>query len=64
MSSARIAYSQHPEVTAEAEVSVLATVYTLCLERSHAKKGATRPGSPDDAKGSRNDRARTIIPDK
>ena len=39
MSSARIAYSQHPEVTAEAELSALAAVYKLCLERSHAKRG-------------------------
>jgi hypothetical protein len=27
----------------------------------HSKREATRPGSPDDAKGSKNDRARPII---
>ena len=47
MSSARIAYSQRPGATAEAEVSVLASIYMLAIS-SHARKEATRPGSPDD----------------
>ena len=58
MSSTRIAYSQRPDVTTEAEVSVLASIYKLAISSSHARKEATRSGSPDDAKGSKNDRAR------
>jgi hypothetical protein len=47
MSSTRIAYSQHHDATAEAEVSVLASIYKLAISR-HARKEATGPGSPDD----------------
>jgi hypothetical protein len=47
MSSTRIAYSQRPDVTPETEVSVLAAIYKLAIN-SHARKEATRPGSPDD----------------
>ena len=47
MSSARIAYSQRPDVRAEAEVSVLASIYKLAISR-HARKEATRPSSPED----------------
>jgi hypothetical protein len=61
MDSARIAYSQRPDATPEAEAGALANVYKFVLD-SHARKEATRPGSPDDAtKGSKCDRARTII---
>ena len=47
MSSARITYSQGPDASAAAEVSVLASIYKLAIS-SHARKEATRPGSPDD----------------
>ena len=61
MNSARMTYFQRPEATPEAEVSALANVYRFVLDR-YTKKEATRPGSPEDAKGSKHDRARDIIP--
>ena len=50
----RIAYSQRPDATPEAEVSVLASIYKL-VTSSHARNEATRPGSPDAAKEIKND---------
>ena len=47
MSNARITYSQHHDIRAEAEAGVLAWIYKLAIS-SHARKEATRPGSPDD----------------
>jgi hypothetical protein len=47
MSSARIAYSQLPDAGPEAELSAVANVFRFVLD-CHAKKEATRPGSPDD----------------
>jgi hypothetical protein len=66
MSNSRIVYRARDDATTEAEMSVLVAIYKLCLERSHAKKEATRPGSPDDAKErfENDSSARTIIPDK
>jgi hypothetical protein len=49
MSSAHITYSQRPEASAKNEFTALANVYKFVLD-CHAKKEATRPGSPDDAK--------------
>ena len=39
MSSARITYSQHPDVTIEAELSTIANVYKFVLFDSQASKG-------------------------
>ena len=39
MSSARITYSQHPNVTPEAELSTLATIYKFILFDSQASNG-------------------------
>jgi len=65
MSSARIAYSQRPDITAESEVSVLASIYKLCIS-SHAQKNAATVTSSDgdDAERDLSDSARTIIPDR
>jgi hypothetical protein len=49
MSSAHISYIQRSGATPEGEVAALANVYRFILD-NHAKKEATRPGSPDDAK--------------
>jgi hypothetical protein len=54
MSSARTVYRARDDATPESEVSVLASVYKLVIS-SHARKEATRPGSPDDAKEIKND---------
>jgi hypothetical protein len=64
MHSPKVAYTPRPDAIPESELSALASVYRFILD-CHAKKEATRPGGPDDAmKGSRNDRARTIIPER
>ena len=49
MSSIGITYSQHSDVTPESERLALAAVYRFIID-SHAKKEATCPGSPDEAK--------------
>ena len=43
----RIAYRARDDATRESEVSVLASIYKLAIS-SHARKEATRPGSPED----------------
>jgi hypothetical protein len=48
MSSIRITYSQHSDVTPESERLALAAVYRFIID-CHAKNEATCPGSPDDA---------------
>jgi hypothetical protein len=63
MNSARISYVTRPDSTKQAEVAVLANIYKFVLA-CHEKKEATCPGSPDDAKGSSDDRARSSIPDR
>ncbi len=55
MNSPHVAYSPSTNVTTESEARVLANVYRFILD-SHAKKKATRPGGPDDAEESKNDR--------
>ena len=65
MNSARITYTQRSDATSEDEVAALRNIYRFIID-GHAKKEATRPGSPDDAKERSEDdsSARTIIPDK
>ncbi len=55
MSSPRISYTPRPNTVPEGEVASLASVYRFILD-SHAKKKASRPGGPDDAEESKNDR--------
>ena len=50
----RIAYRARDDATSEAEVSVLAAIYKLCLE-SRAKHEAAPESRPDDAKEIMND---------
>lgn len=49
MSSAHITYFQRPEASVKNEFTALANVYRFVLD-CRAKKEATRPGSPDDAR--------------
>ena len=49
-----IAYAARPDAKPQAELSVLANIYKFVLD-CHAKKEATRPGSPDAAKEIKND---------
>jgi hypothetical protein len=57
MSSPRIAYSPRPDATPEAELSALTNVYRYILDCHAKKKAAPRQSRPDDAKGSKHDRA-------
>jgi hypothetical protein len=50
MSSPRITYAPCPDVTVEAEVSVLAAIYKLAISSSHARKEAAPESRPDDAR--------------
>jgi hypothetical protein len=54
MTEPRISYSGYPDTSPEAEISVLAAIYKLAIN-CHARKEATRPGSPDAAKEIKND---------
>ena len=56
-----ISYVPRPDTTPETELSALCNVYKLIID--HAKKNAAGMTSTngDDAKGSRDDRARNII---
>ncbi len=54
MSSPRITYDLRPDAAPEAETTTLANVYRFVLD-CHARKEATRPGSPDAAKEIDND---------
>jgi hypothetical protein len=56
MRSAPIAHSQNRDSTPPVPARLVALRFAL--DCHHAKKEATRPGSLDDAKGSKNDRAR------
>jgi len=47
MNSARIAYSQRPDATPEAEAGALAKVYMFVLD-CHARKEAAPKSRPDD----------------
>lgn len=61
MSSKRVTYASRPDATPEAELDVLASVYSYILRCDEARraediKKAARPGGPDDAEESKNDR--------
>ncbi len=64
MPESAISYAPRPDATPEGETSALAAVYRLILD-CHARKenaaGVTSTNG-DDAKGSRNDRAKKSIP--
>jgi hypothetical protein len=47
-SNSPITYAPRSDATPEGELSALSAVYKFILD-SHAKKEATRPGSPEDA---------------
>jgi hypothetical protein len=47
MDEPSITYAQHPDATPESEQLALAAVYRFIID-CHARKEATRPGSPDD----------------
>lgn len=55
MASTKVAYSARLDTTPEGETNALASVYRFVLD-CHAKKKASRPGGPDDAEESKNDR--------
>jgi hypothetical protein len=55
-----VVYSPRPDATPERELSALAAAYKFILDR-RTEKGATRPGDPDDAKGSKHDRATVSV---
>jgi hypothetical protein len=60
MNSPHISYAQHPEVSAEAELSALCAVYSIVIKSSQAKEnaaGVTSTNGDDPMKGSKNDRA-------
>jgi hypothetical protein len=60
-----ISYAPRTDATQEAELNALANVYKFVLsEARHAQKEAAPESRPDDAKGSRHDRARDIIPER
>ncbi len=48
-------YTPRPNTVPEGGVASLASVYRFILD-CHAKKKAARPGGPDDAEESKNDR--------
>jgi hypothetical protein len=45
-----IAYTQRSGIAPEAELSILANIYALALQKYSDKHEATHPGSPDDKK--------------
>ena len=54
MSEPLVTYEPQPDTKSESELATLASVYRFVLD-CHAKKEATRPGSPDAAKEIKND---------
>jgi len=62
MSDPVTTYTPRHDATHEAELSTLAAVYRFVLD-CHAKKEATRPGSPDDPERRSDEiRAKTTLP--
>jgi hypothetical protein len=61
MSSARTSYMQRQDAAPETEMSALAAVYRFVLDSANKNAAGMTSTNGDDAKGSRNDRARTII---
>jgi hypothetical protein len=62
MNISRIVYAQRSDTSAEMEVSALANVYQFALDRARKNAPGVTGTKGDDAKGSKNDRARIIIP--
>ena len=63
MNSSRITYIPRRDSAPESELDTLGRVYAFILQRHQERKRAARPGRPDDAEGSKNDRTATeIIP--
>ena len=60
MNGARIIYTPRPDVTPEAEISALATVYRFILD-CHARKEGGPATAPDDRKGPKHDPAKISI---
>ncbi len=61
MNSARITYTPRRDATPETEVTALANVFRYVLD-CHARKEAAPESRPNGTmKGSKNDRARSII---
>jgi len=58
-----IIYRPYPDTTPATEISALSLVYKLCLEKCHARERGRLPdkSGPDDAKGSKHDRAKSSI---
>jgi hypothetical protein len=55
-----VAYTPRSDATLEGEMNALASVYKFILD-CHSKKEGGSATAPDDAKGSKHDRAKTII---
>jgi hypothetical protein len=64
MTEPRISYSAYPDTSPEMEASVVANVYRFLLDRKNNATGIGHAGGDDAKKGSSDDRARTIIPNK
>ena len=66
MHSPRIAYTpRRDDATPEGELDVLASVYSFVLSAHRDKQEGGSPTAPDDAmKGSKDDRAGRIIPER
>jgi hypothetical protein len=56
-----ISYAQRPDATPETEISALAAVYKFVLDSANKNAAGMTSTNGDDAKGSRDDRARNII---
>jgi hypothetical protein len=55
-----VTYVPREDAGPKSELLALVNAYKYVLD-CHSKREATCPGSPDDAKGSKSDRARPII---
>ena len=65
MSSPRITYTRRSDSAQEAEQSALAACYRIILDSAKKRGRLLDKSGPDDAmKGSKSDRARTIIPNR
>jgi hypothetical protein len=58
--SSAITYRPRPDATSEGELTALAQIYRYVLD-SHASRECGPDNRPADAKGSEDDRARSII---
>jgi hypothetical protein len=61
MSSARITYSECFDATSESELAALSNVYRFLIHSSGKRGRLLDKGGPEDAKGSKHDRAKTSI---